>query len=130
MREYTGLELRLDKRFSRNWYGNVSYVLSKLFGNYSGLASSDEDGRTSPNGNRYFDLPELVYDAYGRQVLGRLPTDRPNTFRAFGGYSFKYNVFGKNMETQFWSSADSFPGYPDLDRARREYRAGQRFHLL
>ncbi len=95
VREYTGLELRLDKRFTNNWYANLSYTYSKLYGNYSGLASSDEvdaagNGRTSPNVNRYFDLPELVYDTHGNQVLGRLATDRPNTFKAFASYQFHY----------------------------------------
>ncbi len=113
VREYTGLELRMDKRFSHNWYANVSYIYSKLFGNYSGLASSDEVdvnnlGRSSPNVNRYFDLPELVYDAYGNQVLGRLATDRPHTFKAYASYRFNYG----SHSTDVGMSQLAFSGTP------------------
>ncbi len=33
----------------------VSYLYSRLDGNYSGLASADENGRVSPNVNCYYD---------------------------------------------------------------------------
>ncbi len=112
VREYTGFEFRFDKRFSNNWYANVQYVYSKLFGNYSGLASSDENGRSSPNVNRFFDLPELVYNAYGQQVLGRLATDRANTFKAFGAYRFNYNLFGKGMNTEIGGTQLIYQGTP------------------
>src|SRR5262249_55626286 len=44
IREYTAFELRVDKRLSKNWCANGSWTHSKLYGNYSGLASSDENG--------------------------------------------------------------------------------------
>jgi outer membrane receptor protein involved in Fe transport len=120
MREYTGLEIRLDKRFSRNWYANVSYVNSKLYGNYGGLASSDEDGRTSPGVNRYFDLPELVYDTHGNQVLGRMPTDRPNTVKIFAAYDFNWNLHGKAMETQIGLNQYLYQGIPIQTKLRED----------
>jgi hypothetical protein len=112
VREYTGLELRLDKRFTNNWYANVSYIRSKLFGNYSGLASSDEFGRTSPNVNRYFDLPEESFNTFGEVNYGRLPTDRPNTFKFFSAYRFDYGLFGKRMETEIGGSQIVYQGIP------------------
>lgn len=90
VREYDAFEIRVDKRAS-NWFANASYTYSKLFGNYSGLASSDEFGRSSPNVNRFFDLPFLGYTAAGEPDLGRLATDRPHVFKAFGGYSFRWD---------------------------------------
>ncbi len=45
-REYWGLNLSLDKRFSNGWLGGLSYTWSRLTGNYSGLASSDESYTT------------------------------------------------------------------------------------
>jgi hypothetical protein len=117
-REYTGLELRIDKRFTNNFYLNASYIYSKLFGNYSGLSSSDEvstatgNGRVSPNVNRFFDLPELNYDSRGRLALGRLATDRPNTFKAFGAYRFNYKVAGKSLQTEVGASQFIFQGTP------------------
>ena len=70
-----------------------------MFGNYSGLASSDEFGRSSPNVNRFFDLPFLGYDASGRPDNGLLATDRPHVFKAFGGYTFDWADNGVNKTT-------------------------------
>ncbi|NWF84383.1 MAG: TonB-dependent receptor, partial [Bryobacteraceae bacterium] len=89
IRNYDALEMRLDKRFARNYQFAASYTWSRSYGNYSGLASSDENGRTSPNVNRYFDLPWLAYTEQGVMSEGRLATDRPHTFKFFGGYTQK-----------------------------------------
>jgi carboxypeptidase family protein/TonB-dependent receptor-like protein len=82
-RDYDGLELNLRKRLANSWSLQTSYLYSRLFGNYGGLASSDENGRTSPNVDRYFDGVYLSYDASGtrRPVLGRLGTDRPHQWK-------------------------------------------------
>lgn len=86
-RQYDAIELRLDKRFSKSYQFAMSYTWSRQYGNYSGLASSDENGRTSPNVNRYFDLPWIYYTEKGTFAEGVLATDRPHTFKFFGGYS-------------------------------------------
>lgn len=91
-RDYQGLELRIDKRFSNRWAAFGSYTLSRLYGNYSGLASSDEDGRTSPNVNRFFDSIENSFDRNGNLVYGRLGTDRPHVFKGQFLYQFDYNL--------------------------------------
>jgi Carboxypeptidase regulatory-like domain/TonB dependent receptor/TonB-dependent Receptor Plug Domain len=90
-RKYDALEFRIDKRLSNNYFFNASYTYSRLFGNYSGLASSDEAGRSSPNVNRFFDLPFLGYTANGKPDNGRLATDRPHVFKAFAGYNFDWS---------------------------------------
>jgi len=112
-RRYDGLEFSLDRRFANNFYFNVNYTFSRLYGNYSGLASSDEinaagTGRTSPGVNRFFDLPFVGFTATGEEDLGRLATDRPHTFNAFGGYTFDW--FGSKVNettlsgfTSIWS---------------------------
>ncbi len=70
-REYDALEIRFDKRLSSNSFFNASYTYSRLYGNYSGLASSDENGRSSPNVNRFFDLPFLGFNTNGQPDVGR-----------------------------------------------------------
>jgi hypothetical protein len=103
-RKYDAVEVRLDKRFSRNYYFNANYTWSRLFGNYSGLASSDEEGRTSPNVNRNFDLPTVGFTALGVPDNGRLPTDRPHSFKFYGGYSLNWNErfgYGGGNTTDF-----------------------------
>lgn len=89
-RDYDAFEIRVDRRLANNFFFNASYTLSRLFGNYSGLASSDEAGRSSPNVNRFFDLPFLGFTANGEPDNGRLATDRPHVFKAFGGYNFDW----------------------------------------
>ena len=88
-RDYDALEVRVDKRATKYFF-NASYTYSRLFGNYSGLASSDELGRSSPNVNRFFDLPFVGFNANGDPDNGRLGTDRPHVFKAFGGYTFNF----------------------------------------
>lgn len=117
VREYTGVEFRLDKRFSNNWYANLTYLWSRLYGNYAGLASSDEVGangigRSSPNVNRYYDFPTLLFDSTGRETLGRLPTDRPHTFKAYASYRFNY----WNMSTDIGGSQLIYSGTPVTTR--------------
>lgn len=93
IRDFDAVEIRVDKRASRYFF-NASYTWSRLFGNYSGLASSDEAGRSSPNVNRFFDLPMLGFNANGDPDDGRLATDRPHVVKAYGGYTFDW--FGKS----------------------------------
>lgn len=122
VRNYDGIELRLNKRFSNRWAGTASYLYSRLYGNYSGLASSDENGRVSPNVNRYFDNTIMNYDAQGKSVLGRLQTDRPHTFKLNGAYDFKWGtVVGANwiMESGTpQSTVMRFSGFPTLPFGR------------
>lgn len=116
VREYTGVEFRLDKRYSNNWYANVTYLWSKLYGNYAGLASSDEVtngvGRSSPNVNRYYDFPTLLFAADGSETLGRLPTDRPHTLKAYASYRFNY----WGMSTDVGGSQLAYSGTPITTR--------------
>lgn len=93
-RRYDGLEFVLEKRLSNNWYFNANYTYSRLFGNYSGLSSSDEinvpTGRLAPGTTRAFDLPFVGFTATGEKDNGRLETDRPHVFNAYGAYIYDW----------------------------------------
>jgi outer membrane receptor protein involved in Fe transport len=91
-REYDGLEFRLRKRFNGRWSLNTSYLYSRIYGNTSGLASSDENGRTAPNVERAFDGMHMSFDETGKPIYGRLQTDRPHTFELQGTYDFKWGT--------------------------------------
>jgi hypothetical protein len=111
-RQYDAMELSLSKRFGGGWFGDVSYVYSRLWGNYSGLQSTDEirpptlgygfggnqafaaqNFRPGGNANRYFDLDEAFYDAHGNNGLyGLLPTDRPHVLKFRGSKQFKFGT--------------------------------------
>ncbi|MEI6669366.1 MAG: carboxypeptidase regulatory-like domain-containing protein [Acidobacteriota bacterium] len=93
-RNYDSVELKLRRRLANNWSGEVSYLWSRLFGNYSGLTSSDEGGggagRTdAPNTTRYWDNTVQSFNAAGQAVYGNLPTDRPHAVKVQGTYDFK-----------------------------------------
>src|SRR6185295_7656568 len=93
-RRYDGLEFVLEKRLSKSYYFNMNYTFSRLYGNYSGLASSDEahlvEGRRSPGVSRAFDLPFIGFTAKGEPDNGRLQTDRPHVFNIYGAYIFDW----------------------------------------
>ncbi|MFN0168725.1 MAG: carboxypeptidase regulatory-like domain-containing protein [Bryobacteraceae bacterium] len=119
VRRYDALEARLERRFSRGLFFMSSFTWSRLYGNYSGLASSDEAknsedggaggesftqtyGRRSPNINRYFDEGWMNYDSRGNLVYGRLATDRPYTFKFLGSYDYRSRLGTTRIGPQFF----------------------------
>lgn len=109
-RRYDGLEFVLEKRLSNNWYFNANYTWSRLYGNYTGLASSDEahlvNGRLSPGVSRAFDLPFIGFTAEGEPDNGPLPTDRPHVFNFYGAYIF--NWMGSSSNSTEFSGFQTF----------------------
>lgn len=91
-REYLGLNISLEKRFSHNWQGGFNYTLSRVYGNYSGLASSDEGGRLGPSVEQDYDRWFMGYDGLGNVLNGPLPQDRTHYFKAYGSYSFPFGL--------------------------------------
>jgi len=91
-RDYYGITFSVDKRFSNNWMGGFAYTYSSLRGNYSGLASSDEYGRNDPNVERYYDGWFLNWDQNVNEIVGPLSTDKPHYIKAYGSYSFPFNL--------------------------------------
>jgi hypothetical protein len=111
-RQYDALELSVNRRFANKWFFSGNYTLSRLYGNYSGLASSDEVttpttggssataqqqggsiARPGGNVNRFWDSDELLFDSRGNlDVLGRLATDRPHAVKLYGAYDFPFGT--------------------------------------
>jgi hypothetical protein len=112
VRNYDAVEFSVSRRFAQRWFGTASYTWSRLYGNYTGLTSTDEvnppsTGRVSgvsqqstgqatrpgTSASRYYDLAYLSYDAQGNAgMLGRLPTDRPHVLRLYGSYLFPFGT--------------------------------------
>ncbi|RPJ62455.1 MAG: TonB-dependent receptor [Acidobacteria bacterium] len=111
-RRYDALELRVGRRFSSKYQYDLSYTYSRLYGNYSGLASTDENGRQSPGVNRFFDLPHVGFTLTGQPDNGPLPTDRPHVFKAFGSYEFDWFGKLKNSSTLFSVFTQAQQGTP------------------
>jgi hypothetical protein len=108
-RVYDAFEASITRRFRGGWLANASYVVSRLWGNYAGLQSTDEvlpfdtayssnqsffgsTARPGSNANRYYDLDEASYDANGKYIEGRLPTDRPHVFKFYGAKLFSFGT--------------------------------------
>ncbi|MFZ0063955.1 MAG: hypothetical protein WAL47_18120 [Pyrinomonadaceae bacterium] len=110
IRKYDALEVQVDKRFAKSYYFNANYTFSRLKGNYSGLASSLEFGRVSPNVSRLFDLPWQAFTLNGESIAdGRLPTDRPHVFKFYGAYTANW---GGNQSTEFSGFTTMASGTP------------------
>jgi hypothetical protein len=92
-RDYDALEFRLEGEV-RGAQVLGSYTFSRLYGNYAGLANSDEAGRMDPSISRSFDLPTYYFDSSGRQrnIEGRLATDRPHVFKIFGWQEYEHRL--------------------------------------
>lgn len=106
IRDYDAVELSLRRRFANNWSGSAVYQWSRLWGNFPGLASSDEGGRNSPNVNRMYDSIWMMYDDSGSRepVVGLLNTDRPHLLKLQGTYDLPWGTrFGANYYA--WSGA-------------------------
>ncbi len=132
-RNYDGVEFRLQKRLSDNWQLTTTYLYSRLYGNYSGLTSSDENNRNAPSVNRFFDGQYNSFDHLGRPVLGPLQTDRPHVFKVEGFYNLPwgtsvglYQLFESGTPQQTQMSEKGIPFYPfgrnNLGRTPMFYR--------
>jgi hypothetical protein len=79
-RKNTSFELTLRKRYAKNWQGMVSYVYSKLEGNYDGTFQNST-GQLDPNINSAFDYADFMVNAQGQ-----LSNQHKNQFKADGSY--------------------------------------------
>jgi hypothetical protein len=91
-RNYNSVEVALDKRLQNNWQFHGSYTWSRDAGNYSGLSSSDENGRDNPNNSRDFDYPSMSFDQTGKVLNGVFDTDRTHVIKVAALYQFKWGT--------------------------------------
>jgi hypothetical protein len=113
MRHYDALELGVNRRFAKSYFVSANYTYSRLYGNYSGIGSSDEIStpasgstgaatsqqttgsvaRPGANDSRAWDLDELLWDSHGHNdVVGLLATDRPHVVKAYGAYQSRFGT--------------------------------------
>ena len=112
LRQYDAVDFTINRRFSRNWFGSANLTISRLYGNYAGLANSDEIStpttgtssataqqqagsiaRPGTAAGRAWDLDELEWDSRGNlDVRGRLATDRPVVAKFYGSYRLPFGT--------------------------------------
>ena len=78
VRDYDAIEVALRRPTANRWGFGLSYIWSRLFGNYSGLSQSDHNGSVLPNLGRDYDYPLIMFNEGGQPNYGRLATDRPH----------------------------------------------------
>lgn len=113
VRNYDGVEVRLTKTTSHGWAGMFSYTWSRLWGNYTGLTTTDQldggtTGRDSPNTTRAFDEPIYYFNYKGQSNSGPLPTDRPNAIKG----NVYYTLPWKGMNTTIGLFQVAYQGSP------------------
>jgi hypothetical protein len=94
-RVYDALEVRLRKRLANRWSLDASYVYSRLWGNWSGVASSDEALTSTPlqpNCGLAFNLLYYSYDASRHVTYGLLGTDRPHQAKLTATYDLPWGT--------------------------------------
>jgi hypothetical protein len=126
-RRYDALELSLNRRFANGWFLGGNYTFSRLYGNYSGLSSTDEIfrgglpnqswpvnqspgtvqdyvalARPGGNGNRDYDSDDVLFDSKGNFLTGRLETDRPHVLKLYGSYLLKW---GTEIGSRFYGGS-------------------------
>ena len=116
-RDYDGVELRLTKSVSRGLAGMFSYTWSRLWGNYTGLTTTDQidggaTGRNAPDITRSFDEPFFYFNYKGQSASGPLPTDRPSTFKGYAYYTLPWKGGLRNNTTTFGLFQVAYQGSP------------------
>jgi hypothetical protein len=115
IRNYDGVELRLTTTGSNHWNGMFSYTWSRLWGNYTGLTTTDQidggsTGRNSPDTTRSFDEPFYYFQANGKSSDGPLPTDRPSALKGYAYYTLPWR--GRSNNTTFGLFQVAYQGSP------------------
>ncbi len=114
VRNYDALEFSLNLNPAAHWSGSLSYTYSSLWGNYTGLTTTDQidggaAGRNSPDTTRAFDEPFYYFKADGTSSNGPLPTDRPNAFK---GNVYYAHPWGKKHTTSIGLNQNVLQGSP------------------
>ncbi len=91
-RDYDGLTVALEKRFSGNWLCGAAYTFSRLRGNYGGLAGGDGLENGLPYRSGSFDTWLSSRTLSLADASGPLPGDRPHYFKAYGTYAFPFGL--------------------------------------
>ena len=127
IRDYDGVELRLTKTQSKGWSGMFSYTWSRLWGNYTGLTTTDQidggtTGRNSPDTTRSFDEPFYYFKDNGQSNDGPLPTDRPSAIKGYAYYTMPWK--GKTNTTTIGLFQVAYQGSPVSSYADLGYGNG------
>ena len=104
IREYTALEVALEKSWGSSFNLLASYVFSRNYGNYLGLYIQDF-GAAFPNASAQYDFLDL----YNKNASGLLPNDRTHVFKLNAAYRFDFGL--TCAAAFFWESGTPLGEY-------------------
>jgi hypothetical protein len=98
-RDFSGVQLELNKRFSENWQLMASYLWSEIEGNFDGGYAPFTNVGADPNISAAYDYWDHFTDGMNLERVtnkGPLSNDREHQFRASGYYltDFKLSIGG------------------------------------
>jgi hypothetical protein len=86
IRQYTAVEIEVNKAFSKNWLMRANWRIAKLYGNFEGAFRND-NGQSDPSISSLFDFTPGEFNLLGDQFKpGVLNTDRRHIVNAFFSY--------------------------------------------
>lgn len=106
IRQYTAVEIEVNKAFSKNWLMRANWRIAKLFGNFEGAFRND-NGQTDPAISSLFDFTPGEFGLLGDQFKpGVLNTDRRHVVNVFFSYFVDHSALkgltlgtGLNMQS-------------------------------
>ncbi len=118
-RVFKGVQLDVNKRFSRNWQGMASYLYSKLEGNFDGLYAPFTNVGADPNISAAYDYYDFFTDgdpAHRGTITntGPLSNDRRHQFKFSGTYTTPWKL--EVGASGYWRSGTPVTryGYSDI----------------
>ncbi len=94
---YRGVEIELNKRFSRNWQLLTNWRIAQVEGNFEGHFRND-NGQTDPAISSLFDFTAGEFGLLGDQFsVGPLNTDRRHIANFYGSYAFGEGGYGRRL---------------------------------
>jgi len=122
VRNYQGVEIEVNKSFSKGWMMRANYRIARNYGNYEGAFRND-NGQTDPNISSLFDFTQGRAGELGDQFKpGPLPTDRRHIVNGSFSYTFpggraKNLTLGTIVRVQSGSPISTFANHPVYQNA-------------
>jgi hypothetical protein len=126
-KKYKALMFVANKRFSHRWQGQLSYVLSKAYGNIDNTSEGSFGNNSSTDGgggNRFYETPNLVLI----NASGELTNSRRHEVKAMLGVDIpvvdvSVNAYFRSLSgrpyTPYQQFASSVLSYPPSSQGRR-----------
>lgn len=107
VRRYSALELTLGRSHGKRTQLRASYVLSRTYGNYTGVYGSDEEVRNA-HGGFAWQTPDFLVNG-----TGLLPNDRTHVFKLYGSHAFDVGLtLGGFFTAQSGTPLSEFGAHP------------------